>query len=354
MMSMNPATPYFERPIPTSIETNARAMLSLMLIAAACLFADLLIGMRGIDIGTDTYVYASFFESLRGGLPDTRFEPGFLLTTRLMSALGLSVNGYQMVLFAILLLTAFAATRRYFNYLGGGHGYLTFLSASLMLLFLSPMFVNASINAIRQGLAALLVFAALLAFHQRQWRNFIVYGLLATGFHYSSILYLALAPLLLLNLRVLRIAAAVTFIAYCSGLTMIVVRSATPFLYNWVMDYSLSANYRSGVRIDFAVFSIFWYALPFMLARFVHKPFSQRIKDSSAVYLVMLLPFFILGWGNFSNRYLLPAYLATSLVVAAIICHSRLTPLRNPLLLRCGLVFSCAVFCYYVINQVVV
>jgi hypothetical protein len=152
MMSMNPATPYFERPIPTSIETNARAMLSLMLIAAACLFADLLIGMRGIDIGTDTYVYASFFESLRGGLPDTRFEPGFLLTTRLMSALGLSVNGYQMVLFAILLLTAFAATRRYFNYLGGGHGYLTFLSASLMLLFLSPMFVNASINAIRQGL----------------------------------------------------------------------------------------------------------------------------------------------------------------------------------------------------------
>jgi hypothetical protein len=160
--------------------------------------------------------------------------------------------------------------------------------------------------------------------------------------------------MLLINLRLLRIAAVLAFVAYCTGLTMIVVRAAAPFIYNSVMDYSLSSNYHSGVRIDFAVFSIFWYVLPFILAPMVHKPFNQRIKDSTAVYLVMLIPFFLVGWGNFSNRYLLPAYLATSLIVAAILCHSRFSPLRNPLLLRGGLVISCAVFCYYVLNQVVV
>jgi hypothetical protein len=103
------------------------------------------------------------------------------------------------------------------------------------------------------------------------------------------------------------------------------------------MDYSLSATYRSGIRIDFAVFSIFWYLLPLLMSGLVREPFSTRIKDSTAVYMVMLLPFFVLGWGNFSNRYLLPAYLATSLIVAAIFCHSRISLLRNPLLLRGGL-----------------
>jgi hypothetical protein len=82
------------------------------------------------------------------------------------------------------------------HYLDSERGYLTFLTAGLMFLFLSPMFVNASINAVRQGLAALLVFTALLAFHRRQWRNFIVYGALASSFHYSSLLYLAFAPML--------------------------------------------------------------------------------------------------------------------------------------------------------------
>jgi hypothetical protein len=347
---MNSATPYYDN----SIALGARTVLSLMLLAMACLFADVLIGMRGIDVGTDTYNYSVYFLSSRDAIAPTRFEPGFVLITRILSATGMSVHGYQMGLFAILLVTAIVAARHYYDYLGSDHGYLTFLTAGLMFLFLSPMFVNASINAVRQGMAALLVFAALLAFHRRQWRGFIIYGVLATSFHYSSLLYLAFAPALLLSTRTLRIVAAAAFVAYCCGLTLILVRATVPFIYNAVMDYSLSATYRAGVRIDFAVFSIFWYVLPILMSGLVRKPFSTLIKESTSAYLVMVLPFFMLGWGNFSNRYLLPAYLATSLMVAAIFCHSRISLLRNPLLLRCGLVISCGVFCYYVTHQVLV
>jgi hypothetical protein len=349
-MTSNSATPYFDH----HVALNARTMLSLMLIAAAFLFVDAVVGMRGIDVGTDTYNYAMYFLSSRDGIAATRFEPGFVLITRVLSATGMSVAGYQLVLFAILLLTAMAAMRHYFHYLDSEFGYLTFVTTGLMLLLLSPMFVNASINAVRQGMAALPVFTALLAFHRRQWRSFIMYGVLATSFHYSSLLYLAFAPMLLLSMRMLRIVAAAAFLAYCTGLTLIAVRVVSPLVYNAVMDYSLSATYRSGVRIDFAVFSIFWYLLPLLMSRLVRDPFSTRIKESTAVYMVMLLPFFVLGWGNFSNRYLLPAYLATSLIVAAIFCHSRISLLRNPLLLRGGLMISCAVFFYYVTHQVVV
>ena len=352
--SMTPSTPYFEAEGPSNVTLNARILLSLILIALVCLFTDVLVGTRGIDVGTDTYVYAGFFESLKGGGYETRFEPGFLLLANVLSFIGFNVEGYQMALFGILLLTGIIAARHYYAYLGGGNGVLTFIIASLMFLLLSPMFVNASINAVRQGLSALLIFTALLAFQQRRWGTFLIYGVLATSFHYSAVMYLVFAPLLLFNLKFLRLVALVAFTAYCAGLTMIVVRAVSPMIYNTVMDYSLAAKYKSGVRIDFAVFSIFWYLLPFMVAAMVRKPFDSRLKDSTAVYLVMLLPFFIVGWGNFSNRYLLPAYLAISLMVAAVFCHNRLSIFRNPILLRGGLIVSCAVFFYYVTNQVIV
>jgi hypothetical protein len=353
-MNANPVTPYVDYTGPSNIAVNARIMLSLMLIATACLFADLLVGTRSINVGTDTYVYADFFRQLRVGWTETRFEPGFLLMTRLLSVLGLSLQGYQMALFGMLLLTAIVAARYYYRYLGGQHGLLTFITAGLMFLLLSPMFVNASINAVRQGLAALLIFTALLAFQQRRWGTFLLYGALATSFHYSALMYIVFAPLLLINLKLLRMIAVVAFIAYCAGLTQIVVRAASPLIYNAVMDYSLAAKYHSGVRIDFAAFSIFWYVLPFLMAPMVRKPFDKRIKDSTAVYLVMLLPFFMVGWGNFSNRYLLPAYLAASLMVAATFCFSRFSVMRNPILLRGGLIVACAAFFYYVTNQVIV
>jgi hypothetical protein len=57
----------------------------------------------------------------------------------------------------------------------------------------------------------------------------------------------------------------------------------------------------------------------------------------------MVLPFFMIGWGFFSNRYLLPGWLAVSMILAAVLCHARIAPLRNPLVLRCGLLASCLV-----------
>lgn len=333
---------------------NAGFVLSLILLFAAAAFGCWVVGTRGLDIGTDTSTYAAFFERLGQGPFDTRLEPGFVFVSYLLSRIGLGVTGYQAALFALLLLTACLSTRRYFNYLGATHGYLTFLSASLMLLFLSPMFVNASINAVRQGLAALLVFAALLSFQQRRWVLFAVYGLVAASLHVSSLLYLAFAPALFMSARLLRYGAALAFALYCTGLSLLLVQALVPTLYTAVMTYTVNPEYRAGVRIDFAVFSLFWYALPLLLAPLVQPRFRERITDSTAVYLVMLLPFFAIGWGYYSNRYLLPAWLATSLIVAAILCHSRLAVLRNPLLIRLGLVAACGVFYFYVTRVILI
>jgi len=337
-----------------AVNTAAAAVLGFLLLAAVAVFACWLVGTRGPDVGTDTHTYAGFFEGLGRSSIETRLEPGFTYLSYALWKLGVGVVGYQTALFATMLATVVVATRRYHAFLGEGTGYLTFLGTALMLLFVSPMFVNATINAVRQGLAALLVFTALLSFRERRWWSFAAYGLLASSLHMSSLLYLAFAPLLLFGVRMQRLVAAAAFALYVTGLSMVLVRGFVPALYELVMSYTANSYYRSGVRTDFAVFSIFWYALPYMLMPLVRGEFREKIRESTGVYLVMLLPFFAIGWGFFSNRYLLPGWLAVSLILAAVVCHSRLRMLRHPLLLRIGLLASCAVFYFYVTHEIVI
>ncbi|WP_141452825.1 EpsG family protein [Pseudoxanthomonas sp. z9] len=335
-------------------EAMARWWLGMILLGGVALFACWLVGTRPLDIGSDTETYAGFFENLVQGMPETRLEPGFVYLSYALYKLGLGVTGYQFTLFGLLLVMVALAVRRYRFYLETPVSWQTLLCASLMLLFISPMFTNASINAIRQGLAAPLVFVALLGFHRRRWGTFALAGALAASLHLSSAMYLACAPALLLSTRWLRVVAAGAFLAYVSGLSMLAVRAGAPGFYDVVMEYTANPLYRSGVRIDFAVFTIFWYLLPHFLAPLVQAQWRQRILDSTSVYLVMSLPFFLIGWGFFSNRYLLPAWLAVSMILAAVLCHARFAPLRNPLLIRVGLLASCGVFYIYVSRGIVI
>ncbi|GAA5075215.1 EpsG family protein [Lysobacter panacisoli] len=353
-MSTHPQIPPYALHPRRAIDAPAAGVLSVMLLLAVAVFACWLVGTRPLDIGTDTNTYAGFFEGLNEQGVETRLEPGFVYLTYALWKLGVGVTGYQTALFLLLLGTIVVSTRRYFDYLGDTRGYLTFLGVAVMLLFVSPMFVNASINAVRQGLAALLVFTSLLSFQRRQWGRFLLYGALASSLHLSSLLYLVFAPVLLFGTRMQRVIALVAFAMYVSGVSMMLVRALLPTLYEVVMSYTANSFSRSGVRVDFAVFSIFWYMLPHALAPLVRADVRQKIKDSTAVYLAMMLPFFGIGWGFFSNRYLLPAWLSVSLILAAMIFHSRIPIVRHPLLLRFGLLASCALFYYYVNHEIVI
>lgn len=346
---MNPTVALSDTPS----NTNARIVLGLMLVAAVIVFIDFAVGTRG-NVGTDTSVYEGFFESLRQhGELESRFEPIFYYLSVVLAATGMSFATYESALFLVMTGTILVATRRYHDYLESETKYTTFLAASLLFLFISPVMSNATINVVRQGLASLLVFTALLAFHQRQWRAFVLWGLLATGFHYSSPMYLAFAPVLLLKPKLQRLVGIGAFLAYCSGLTMALVRALVPSVYTLVMSYEGGiVDYKTGVRLDFAVFSLFWYVLPFAVAPLVREPVRERINRSTSLYLVLMLPFFAVGWGSFSNRYLLPAWLSVSLILAAICCDNRFSPLRNPVVLRLGMLGACGVFYFYVTHGI--
>ena len=60
-MTMTRETIFYE----DSAIAGARVVLSLMLIATACLIADAVVVLRGIDVGTDTHAYAGVFLAMR-------------------------------------------------------------------------------------------------------------------------------------------------------------------------------------------------------------------------------------------------------------------------------------------------
>lgn len=335
-------------------QASAARGLGVVWLLLVALFGCWLVGSRSLEIGSDTETYAGFFESLDHGVPDTRLEPGFAYLSYGLRLLGLGVPGYQAVLFALLLLGVAIAVRINHRAFPPTQAYATLLCASLLWLFVSPMFVNASINAIRQGLAAPLVFAALLCFQQRRWWGFALLGAIAASLHVSSLLYLACAPALLLRPAALRAVAALAFLAYISGVSMKVVGMVSPTLYSTVMEYTANDNYRAGVRIDFAVFTIFWYLLVLAVSPWVQPAARKPLQDAASAYLVMVLPFFMIGWGYFSNRYLLPGWLAVSLILGAACCYSRIAPLRQPLLLGAGLAVACGVLFFYVSRGIVI
>ncbi|WP_159015885.1 EpsG family protein [Cognatiluteimonas profundi] len=343
----------FQSPTQVARSTAENAVAAFLLLAVAA-FATWLVATRPLEIGTDTKIYADFYAGVMQQPLETRLEPGFVAITLFLKKMGVGLVGYQAALFTLLLATVVVSTREYYRYMGAACRYVTFLGASLMFLLLSPIFVNASINAIRQGLSALLVFTALMAFQRREWWRFLLIGTAASMLHYSALLYIAFAPALFLRPRQLAGVAAIALLLYCSGTTMYLVKSLSPQLYTIVMEYAQNHYFSPGVRVDFAMFSIAWYVLPFALAPMIEAPYRDGIKRSTSVYLVMLLPFFMFGWGYFSNRYLLPAWQAASLMLAAVLCHSRMPLLRSAPVIQCGLIMACGVFYYYISKGIVI
>ena len=129
-------TAYATIPVPESNRADAAASgLSFLLLALAATFGCWAVGTRPLDIGTDTSVYAGFFESLGHTAIQTRLEPGFVFVSSVIRKLGFSVIGYQIALFALLLMIAFVACRKYFNYIGGGRGFAMYLTAAFTLLY---------------------------------------------------------------------------------------------------------------------------------------------------------------------------------------------------------------------------
>lgn len=293
----------------------------------------ILIGFRNETIGSDTYRYAELYQTLKNCLCfDGGVELGFQLYNYLFAYAKQSTAIYFTGISLLIFLLLNFVTLKFINifYFSSDRDYEYWLLVYLIffIFLLSPFFVSAHINAIRQGIASFVVYLSLFFFITKNWKLFLLTALIASSIHHTALMYLAFSPLLLLTLNRLILIVVLLTISYLSGLSEFLLHHLSDMtglgIYEKVVNYQLKVSYQRGVRWDFTLFSIFLALIPYFICRYlVIDKFKDGMITALKVYLVLLIPFFLFGYAAFSNRFLYTAWLYLPFLAAATLISAR-------------------------------
>lgn len=287
---------------------------ALFVLACAALLV-FKVATRDSSTGTDTQNYVDLLEDARSCdcILDGD-EPLFAALVRALTMAGMSDAIFFGVISAIQMLAAIKLGWSFAKLMDYREKGAAFVLMFLALLVAFPFFLAMQINVLHQGVGAFFVALAAIQFYRR--RFWPALGLIAagTGFHYSTLMYAAAMPLLLVKPSVLMSVFVGLLLMYVSGASEHVVRlisdaSGVP-LYSIVAGYGAFAEYRVGIRYDFVVFSLLPLGLTYLVYLFFPSSIARkRMNGLCAIYAVLLVPFLFFGWASYSDRYALGAWL---------------------------------------------
>ncbi|WP_157737139.1 EpsG family protein [Legionella lansingensis] len=283
----------------------------------------LAVGSRPNFVGSDTAAYANYYDRLHNHLSvyinyEYFFQTIAKLLTRFFSTpefFFACIAIINCALITILVLKLSAVIE---------HKIETFQLFFLMgvFLLLSPFFFAVMANVIRHGTAILALFIFYVTLISRT--NLLLLALsliIALGFHYTSIIGIAFSPLLFLRYRAIFYLVLIMVCLYMSGLSERMIHfisTLTPLdLYSKIQGYRLDIGYKSGIRLDFALFTL--------AAGVISSGFGKYFLNADdravffpliKIYWVLVLPFFFFGFAAFSDRYLLSGWLFLSVLGA--------------------------------------
>lgn len=295
---------------------------SVIILAGITFTLSLLIGQRDLDAGTDTRNYVSAYEELRScNCFPGRHEPGFEAISLLPATMGAPSSFYLWYLSAVGLLMTWIVLGQMASFEDGVRQRVKFFAYVFAWILLSPLFLSAQTNGIRQGVAAIALGGVLVSYERGNVKQAALWGLMALSLHVTSILYL-LSLSLLRTPRALRIAvlsAAALF--YTVGASEYIVMHLSSIfrvpVYDIVAGYGERAAlyYRSGPRLDFVVATLAGVLLVSVVAYLLDTVTRHRVKFYLDSVMCMSLPFLLMGWGYYSNRYLFTPWLIISLSI---------------------------------------
>jgi hypothetical protein len=285
------------------------------------------VGFRADFVGSDTLLYTEIYNSQFSPTESlVKFEYLYNFLSVSLAFLGLNVH----VFFTLLSLLSFVALV-VFSLLLSNRFFLRNVSSAYLcalmglFLFLSPVFLNAQTNVIRQGVSLFYLYIFFISILcQLNWGWSVFFAAISVGFHYTSAIYIALFFLLFISYRLLFYFSTLSFILYISGFSekfLILVSGYAPIdLYGKVIEYGVGHNYLAGVRVDFAVFTfVIGCCFSLAIALLFRLETRRQLFSLFKVYWILVLPFFYLGFGAFSDRYLLGAWLFVS-IMAGVLC----------------------------------
>jgi len=286
---------------------------------------SIIFGYRDLDVGSDTRQYKSHFLRAMGDSYYDRFEPGFSLYLNLFAKLGFSVELFFVAHAFIVLSILYFTFSRILVYIENDRKkwILHFFFFSSFILFSSWVFV-AITNGFRQGLAvSIVIYSFSFLVKETNWLKLFLTLALAVSFHYSVALILPFIILYKLPLRFLALIWFLLAIMYPLGVNEVIVKTISEF--SGIQVYEKIAYYGQTSQDDvssayygfvptFFLYTIFWPLVVFFYIK--HKGLS--LKDTERLmlysgflkfYMILSLPYFVFGFGPFSNRYAFLAWL---------------------------------------------
>lgn len=297
----------------------------------------LVIGTRDVSVGTDTSSYLEYYHRVQScRCLDGRFELGFKVLTLLIAITGASATTYLSILAGLLIVLTWAFLKNLSSLVRFNSAVRWKVRlAVLACVLISPFFFQGSVNVLRHGLSAFFLLNATILMLRGKWFGATTSAVLSVLFHRTALLYLVVLPLFLtVRARRYKMLFAISLlllaIAYGLGFTEELTRRIPPIagmnVHQMFAEYrAFAVHYTSGVRMDFLLFSVGWFVLGLVASKYIVPPIYRPLyEDVVNLYGVFLIPFFLFGWGNYSDRLLFVPWQLIPAVVGGAIALGRL------------------------------
>lgn len=264
---------------------------------------SLLIGLRDKSVGTDTKHYENIFYGLIHSDRWLRYEPGFEFFIRFLGNIS-DEPKFLFVSVGLFITTIYLFAYKYIIFSYRKNDAFIFLS----FLLLSSWFLTFTTNGIRQGMSLSLLYLAIGLLSRSKNKRFLLLVILSLSFHLSSLLAVPFV-LFIRYLQKRRSLLVFLFIilslGYLFGINELIVREISSFV--GLPIYSLLKNYGGaeakwvGFQADLYLYTNFWFFVSVFYWIFRPKD-SKKIDIIIIVYAVLCLPYFVFGFGGYSNR----------------------------------------------------
>ncbi|WP_274426441.1 EpsG family protein [Chelativorans sp. YIM 93263] len=287
-----------------------------------------LVGTRPESAGRDTDNYIAFFHHILEGNTGTRYEIGFRIFTASVAAFSNSEGIYLATIYAIVTLSIFGAQYLYARILDQRGRYLYF-PLILSILLSSSWYIVATTNGLRQGISlSVLYIAVMLILVYRRTAYFVAISGFAALFHITAILPIPF--IILFRFIPYKLSFCIFFmtaVAYALGIWRQLFYYLHIFLniniYDSVINYADGADMWYGFQLDLFAYTLFWPIFYIIITPFIRKRYLKLFVRMLVAYMALCMPYFIFGFGPFSNRYAIIAWLFLPLLHCGFIVSSK-------------------------------
>lgn len=327
------------------------------------LLVSFLISIRSSDVGKDTETYITHFEDAKNtsSVMDEGYELGFSILMYYTAKSTGSVTLFFFIIAGFITLSYLFLFSKIYGQLNNKSPSLNEYSIILTLLLLSSWYYAMTTNGIRQGLSLSSMYISLyyLVFEDKKLRALFFY-LIALSFHNSAFLIIPLIAIYKLPLSSIFILWALTGLGYSTGVNEMMIESISSYLkiplYDFIKSYGILKNSSgkapyTGFDVRFFFYTIFWPILSIISIKYhlrlkkINQINMNKFYLIIKLYLILSIPYFVLGFGGYSNRYAVLAWFLIPLVQYSII-NLKIITVRLKNIEFSSLLVAILIFCF--------